>query len=121
MRKIFGKLGIYAIWGLIILLSLSVFKNIGRNIQISSQIQAEKAKLAKIQSENNKLQEELAQAQSPDFIEKQVRNKLGLAKEGEAIVVLPDAEILRKLAPQMPVEVDSLPDPNWVKWKKLFF
>jgi cell division protein FtsB len=121
MKKIFGKIGIYAIWGLILILALSVFKNIGRTAQISNQIRTEKAKLSKIQADNNKLVEELAQTQNPNFIEKEIRNKLGLGKAGEAIVVLPDAEILRKLAPQTPSEVDTLPDPNWLKWKKLFF
>jgi cell division protein FtsB len=121
MKKIMSKIGGYAIWGLILILALSVFKSIGRTTQINAQIQAEKAKLDKIQSDNNKLQGELAQAQSPNFIEKEVRDKLGLGKAGEAIVVLPDADTLRKLAPQMPAEVATLPDPNWVKWKKLFF
>ena len=121
MSKIFGKIGIYAIWGLILILSLSVFNNLRRDTQISSQIQAEKDKIAKIQAENNKLQDQLAQTQNPNFIEQEVRDKLGLGKAGEAIVVLPDDETLRKLAPQMPVEADVLPDPNWIKWEKLFF
>lgn len=120
MKKIFGKIGIYAIWGLILILTLSVFRNISRASQINSQIQAEKAKIAKIQADNDKLEEEVAQAKSPSFIEKEVRNKLGLGKAGEAIVVLPDADTLRKLAPQMPTEVDTLPDPNWRKWIQLF-
>ena len=120
MKKIFGKIGIYAIWGLIIILSLSVIQNVGRNVQIDDQIQEEKAKLAKIQADNDKLNQELAQTQSPDFIEKEVRDELGLGKTGEAMVVLPDDDILRKLAPQMSTEVDVLPNPNWIKWEKLF-
>jgi len=121
MKKIFGKIGIYAIWGLIIILSLSVIQNVSRNAQINAQIQAEKAKLAKIQADNDKLTQELTQTQNPNFIEKEVRDELGLGKAGEAIVVLPDADTLRKLAPQTTIEVDTLPDPNWVKWEKLFF
>ena len=121
MKTILNKVGGYAIWVLIVILSLSVFKSFGRTAQIKAQIEAEKAKLAKIQAENNKLQEELVQTQNPNFIEKEVRNKLGLGKQGEAIVVLPDADILRNLAPKKVVEVDTLPDPNWKKWEKLFF
>lgn len=121
MKKILEKIAGYVVWGLILILVVSVFRNIGRTNQIKSQIQAEKTKLAKIQADNDKLVKELAQTQNPNFIEKEVRDKLGLGKEGEAIVVLPDSEVLRKLAPQIPSEVDTLPDPNWVKWKKLFF
>jgi cell division protein FtsB len=121
MKKILEKIAGYAIWGLIILLTISVFRNLGRSSQIKDQIQAEKAKLAKIQAENDTLLSELAQAQNPNFIEKEIRNKLGLGREGEATVVLPDTETLKKLAPKIPSQVDTLPDPNWIKWKKLFF
>jgi hypothetical protein len=121
MKKILGKIAGYAVWGLILILALSVLKNVRRDAQINNQIQAEKVKLAKIQADNDKLTQELVQTQNPNFIEKEVRDKLGLGKEGEAIVVLPDGDTLRKLAPQMPLEVDALPDPNWVKWEKLFF
>jgi cell division protein FtsB len=121
MKKILGKIGVYAIWGLILILALSVARNVSRDAQINAQIKAEKAKLAKIQADNNKLIQELTQTQNPNFIEKEVRDKLGLGKTGEAMVVLPDEETLRKLAPQMPVEIDTLPDPNWGKWEKLFF
>ncbi len=121
MKKIFGKIAGYAILVLILILALSVFKNVSRDIQISNQIEAEKAKIAKMQAENKRLEEELLQTQNQNFIEKEIRNKLGLGKSGEAIVVLPDADTLRSLAPKTTVEVDTLPDPNWVKWKKLFF
>jgi len=121
MKKILGKIGIYAIWGLILILVLSVARNVSRDVQVGKQIQAEKAKIAKMQADNQKLEEELTQTQNPSFIEKEVRDKLGLGKTGEAIVVLPDEDTLRNLAPQMPVEINTLPDPNWVKWKKLFF
>ena len=121
MKKIIEKITGFVIWGLIILLVISVFRNIERTTRIKNQIEAEKAKLAKIQEDNDKLVNELAQIQTSNFIEKEIRNKLGLGKEGEAIVVLPDAETLKKLAPQMPINSNTLPDPNWVKWKKLFF
>jgi len=48
-------------------------------------------------------------------------DKLGLAKEGETIIVLPDEETIRKFAPSDEKEEEILPDPNWKKWLKLFF
>jgi hypothetical protein len=74
-----------------------------------------------MQAETAQLEEQIAVAEGSNFIEKQIRNKLGLVKPGEAIVVLPDAEILKKMAPQIIAEEDVLPDPNWKKWEKLFF
>lgn len=121
MKNLMRKAGGWAVWGLILLLVLNLAKDVGRARDIDEQINDEKLKLAKIEAENKRLELELARAQSENFIEKQVRDKLGLGREGEAIVVLPDAETLRKLAPVIKTEEVKLPDPNWLKWKKLFF
>jgi len=109
-----------ASWVLALLLLISTIKNIGRVRNIEGAVQREKDTVEKMKEENARLEEQIAQTQGSAFIEKQIRDKLGLAKSGEAIVVLPDVEILRKLAPQIPVEENTLPDPNWKKWIHLF-
>jgi cell division protein FtsB len=109
-----------ATWVLALILLISTVKNIGRVKNIEGAVQREKDTVEKMQEENARLEAQIAQTQGSAFIEKQIRNKLGLAKSGEAIVILPDAEILKKLAPQTPVEGNTLPDPNWKKWLKLF-
>jgi cell division protein DivIC len=120
MKKTGPKILFYSILGLILMLSVTLVKNVIRTNQIREQIEAEKVKIAKIQAENDKLASEVANTQSAEFIEREMRNKLGLGKEGEAVVVLPDPDALRKLVPVVPVEVDTLPDPNWRKWVHLF-
>ena len=115
-KKLFGL----AIWILAFLLLISTVKNIQKVADINSAVRTEKAKVEKMQEENAQLAAQIAQTQGDAYIEKQIRDKLGLAKPGEAIVVLPDADILRQLAPQIPVEENTLPDPNWKKWMKLF-
>ena len=110
-------------WGLLILiviLLISLIGNVKSGRDINAQIQAEKANLAKLQAQNSQIETQIAETQSQDFIEAQIRNKLGLVKNGEAIVVLPDDDTLRKLAPPPPSTQGSLPDPNWEKWLKLF-
>lgn len=121
LKTIFGRIWGYLAWLLIIILAFSVVGNIRRVASIRSAVGVEQAKVDKIKEENAKLEAEIAQTSSATFIEQQVRDKLGLAKVGEAIVVLPDDETLRKLAPQVQVEADTLPDPNWKRWLKLFF
>jgi len=116
-KKLFGL----AVWVLAVLLLISTVKNITKVASVRSAVEAEKEKVAKMEADNQKLQAQIAQTQGSLFIEKQIRDELGLAKPGEAIVVLPDEATLRQLAPQTPVEEESLPDPNWVKWEKLFF
>lgn len=58
---------------------------------------------------------------SEEFIEKQARDKLGLAKEGEVVVVLPDEETLKKLAPPDEEEVFLEIAPPWKQWVRMFF
>jgi len=120
MDKLKSKLISYLILGILLILTVTLAKNVIRTNQIRDQIDNEKKKIAKIQEENNKIASEIAKTQSSDFIEKEMRDKLGLGRTGEAMVVLPDVEMLKKLAPEITVEVDNLPDPNWKKWLHLF-
>lgn len=110
---------------MLFILSVFLLITLGRNILRirSSGTRVDEARLnvEKLSEENKKLQEQLEIAQSEQFVEKQLRDKLGLAKEGEVVVVLPEDEILRKFSPQIQVEEDALPDPNWRKWLNLFY
>lgn len=110
----------YVLLGFTILLLISIAKNIGKVFAIRAEVAKQKAKVAKIEAENLRIQMEISKAQSPEFIERQVRDKLGLVKEGETVVVLPEIEEVKKLAPKLDLEEDYLPDPNWRKWLKLF-
>ena len=111
----------YGIWALVIIFLFSTIKNIGRVSNIRKQVAYEKERVEKMRAENIKLEEQIAEANSSAYIEKQIRDKLGLAKNGEVVVILPDNEIVKSLAPLLVDVENSLPDSNWVKWKKLFF
>src|SRR3990170_4508136 len=93
---------------LLLSLALSFYKNIGRVQEI------------KRMTKEKDLEKKLEEVKSDDYIEKQIRDKLGLAKEGEIVVVLPPPEVVRKLAPKIEEQEDTLPDPNWKKWFHLF-
>lgn len=83
-------------------------------------IKKNETRLNQINEENRKLEEKLELYQSEEYMEKQLRDKLGLAKEGEIVLVLPDQEILRKLSPIVPEEEEIKPKQNWQKWLDLF-
>jgi len=104
---------------LLILLG-SLLKSMQRAKNAESLIEKSQAKLDKTKQEEKELQSKLEMTQSEAFIEEQLRDKLGLAKEGEIILVLPDDETLRKLAPIMPKEEKVKPKPNYIKWLELF-
>ncbi len=111
----------YGLWLMVLVLVFSVVQNARKVVETRAEIQKEQEKVAKMKAQNDELEKQVAEAQSTSFIEKQVRDRLGLAKAGESIVILPDEATLRKLAPQAAREEDTLPDPNWKKWEHLFF
>lgn len=120
LKHKFRKLLGYATWVLVALLLISSVKNINRVVSIRKQVEVERERVEKMQADNAKLQAQITEAQGSDFIDKQIRDKLGLTKEGEAIVVLPDESIVKSLAPPLTTNAETLPDPNWKKWEKLF-
>ena len=104
-----------------LLLSLSVYRNVLKIGSIYKKIADKEADVRKLEEENQNLEKKVEEVTSDDYIEKQIRDKLGLAKEGEIVLVLPEPEVLKKFAPKIEEEEEILPDPNWKKWIKLFF
>jgi len=104
-----------------ILFIISLTRNILRIRNVGTKVEEEQERLNLIKDKNKKLKEEIQFLKSESYIEGQLRDKLGLAKEGETIVVLPGEEVVRKLVPEKDKEEETLPDPNWKKWYKLFF
>ncbi len=100
---------------------ISLIKNIVRVAKAKEQIVEISQAVEKLQKQNNELKMRLTEVDSQAFTETQLRDKLGLAKPGETVVVLPDIEILKKLAPTDTSEPTALPEANWEKWYKLFF
>lgn len=123
IERLKDKLKTYSNYLLIfifLLMSVSLIRNILRVVESNKRIEKVQDRVEKLKKENEELEEKLAVTKSEGFIEKQLRDKLGLAKEGEIIIVLPDEEILGTLAPNLEEEEETLPDPNWKKWLKLF-
>lgn len=106
---------------LVFFLGFSFLRNIGKVSKVKKEIKEREIRVEKLKEENERLRTTLAQTQSGEFVEKQIRDKLGLAKEGEIVLVMPDSEILEKLAPDLPSREASLPLKNWEKWYRLFF
>jgi len=114
------KVRIYLLILFIFLFGLSLFRNILKINEAKNRVEREKEKVIKLEEEGRILKEELKKMQGNEFLETQLRDKLGLAKKGESVVILPDPETLKKLVPEIPDEKDYLPDPIYVKWMKLF-
>lgn len=72
--------------------------------------------LVKLEEKQRNLKKKLEEAQSPAFIEREARESLGMIKEGEAIVLVPNDKSTNL---QMTNKEEDI--PNWRKWWKLFF
>ena len=124
LEKVKNRLKTYYVY-LIILLSVlfifSVVRSVFRVFEAKQSTGQASEKVEKLKQENEELQRKLAEVKGEAYQEKQLRDKLGLAKEGEIVIVLPDKEILRKIVPVINEEEDALPGPSWKKWLKLFY
>ena len=102
-------------------MSYSLVQNIIEIRGSGQEIEAVKSRLEQVQLEREKAEEELSYVMSDAFTENQGRDRLGLSGENEVVVVLPDEDILRRIAPRPKLSTsDQLPDPYWKKWLNLF-
>lgn len=70
--------------------------------------------LSRIASENATLRRQLEETRTEQYVERVARDKLGLVRDGETIILLPDAETKGR-------EDDSLvpTESNWRQWLRL--
>ena len=108
-------LQITAIVGLLVTifgLSRSVLRLIGRK----SVLKTKQEEIIRIQNEQENLKNKLSLAQTPEFIEKEAREKLNLGKLGETIILV---EIEGEKGEQTGKNIPTL--QNWKKWWIMFF
>lgn len=80
-----------------------------------------KDRVERLKKEQEDLLKTKEKIESDEFIEKEAREKLGLAKPGETVAVLPDQETLKKLAPKLEEETFPEEFPIWRRWVEMFF
>lgn len=109
------------VFGLGLLFAVSLIRNIFTLRSSESKISDAQVRLEDVEKQTQDLQKQLDEVESGNYREKQARDKLGLAREGETVVYLPNEQILRNIAPLSGGDdSDQLPLPNWQKWLELF-
>ena len=100
-----------------LVLAYNSFKKI-KDFKLSAQTVDDRAAyLETLKKQNEELKNELAYKESSQFAELEIRNKLGMAKPGETIVVVPKEET----ADLDQNESGSRVKANWEKWKEILF
>ncbi len=112
-----------AILGAIILLVLVIAYNllvqITGALQSGDRLSSQADTVFRLEAKNKELKKKLSQIQSQEFIEQQARDKLGLGKNGETIVIIPDEKIKQVLGTTESAQEARL--PNWLGWFRVFF
>ncbi|MBI2039620.1 septum formation initiator family protein [Candidatus Microgenomates bacterium] len=100
------------------LIGYNLINQISDALKSSERLSQEADNLAQLQAQNRQLKEKLSQIQSEEFIEEQARNKLGLAKAGETVVIIPEEKLKEVLGTSESAQIRL---PNWLGWWRLFF
>lgn len=98
--------------GIFLIFNLS--KNIWSLWQREERLREARKRLEILKRKNVELKRKLELVQEPEFVEREAREKLNLAKPEETIVILPPIT-LSESTPQ------AVPLPNWKRWWRLFF
>jgi len=95
--------------------TLEIYKNSSRVEDLQTEAEAE-------MEENQGLKEELAFAQTDEFVEREARNKLNLIKPGEQVLIPVDSDL--KLGSETAVVLGdkrAIIEGNFSLWYNLFF
>lgn len=108
--------------GFIILVILVIAYNLVRQffevIKSGERLSQSADVVYKLEVRNRALKEKLTRIQSPDFLEEEIRNRLGFAKTGETIVIIPEEKLKLVLGTSSSAQIRL---PNWLGWWKVFF
>jgi len=103
------------------LVAASLVRNMIRVISAQKKLDEVRERLVEFERENKELENELEKISSEFYVESQARNKLGLAREGEVILVLPSEEEVKRFSTRRTEdEKYTFPPPNWKKWIEMF-
>lgn len=114
IKKIIFALGLI----LVIVMVYGFGKQILSSLEAGRRLDNEVEKMTLLQKRNEELKNKLVEVGSLQFIEQQARDKLSLARPGEAVMVIPQTEIDKVLGAKE--EVQKVVEPYWQGWLKLF-
>lgn len=109
------------IFGLLVILVITynLISQIVSTLKSGDRITVATDRLHQLEVENAEVKKRLEEVKKEEFIETEARDKLGLAREGEVIVIIPDEKIDLLLGLNKKEAEVRL--PNYLGWWKVFF
>ncbi len=106
---------------IVFLFSFSLIQGIRRVRMAGGRLSEARERLEELKNENEKLKRELSDTTNEVYVERSARDKLGLVREGEMVLVLPPAEVVKAFSPGIHGEDEfALPEANWRQWMRTF-
>ncbi len=125
-KKIFFL--VFLLGGIYLIVVLT--RDLGQIIKVKDRLTEAEARVNKLETEKNKLTEELKQVDTEAFVEQEARNKLMLVKPGEAVVLIPKATESGQIGSDSTLSgfngVSNIGGEgqkdlaNWQKWARVF-
>ena len=118
-----SKIFIFASIAVLIFLGVSLSKEVARRYEISKRTEKLKAEVSRLEQENTQLSQLIEYFQSESYREREARLKLGLEKEGETLIILPnvDSEETKAEAKESSQSSESQNVKPTQKWWNYFF
>lgn len=108
--------------GIVILVVLVIIYNlliqITTAVKSSERLSTAAETVYNLEIKNKELKKQLIDIGSADFIEQQARDKLGLGRKGETVVIVPQDKIKMILGVS---KIEETRFPNALGWWKVFF
>lgn len=82
--------------------------------QVDVRLRQEEERISEVEEKNKQLKAKLEEVKSEEFMEKIAREKLGMGKEGEVIVIMPQIDYKKAKKEKQELE-------NWEKWMRVLF
>ena len=100
-------------------LAYNLIRQINDALRSSERLSARAEAVYQLEAKNKELKNKLSRIQLPEFIEQQARDKLGLGRGGETIIIIPEEKIKQILGASESAQEIRL--PNWLGWIRVFF
>lgn len=98
-----------------LIIIVNTIRSLGDYYRAENRLKTTRERLDKAKADRQRLLREKRKVESNEFVEEEARNRLGMARPGERVIILP--EDFQTPMPESPKDTT----PNWVKWWRLFF
>jgi len=127
LKKIFSsRIFLFALLLILVWFGIKAVKMVSQKQELEREIDNLKGEIQKLDKSSREFSQMMEYLKDPNYLEKEAKEKLNLKKEGENVVLVPEANIAGAVTDSLGNQIKNeniLPKPesNPVKWWKFFF